>query len=175
MTAWVDGWQMQCCGEPFRLGSQAAWPLRPAPDWLEEVPGNGAPPVEAPSNTMAASRDAVPTRGRVTPDRWETRWMAGTSVPELDVARARRWCEQRVRPMPMPGTSSGRSARPARGTSPSWNAGELRTSFVSLMSHRAVNIEEIARLVGHASTPTTEVAYRRELRPVITAGTKIMD
>ena len=53
--------------------------------------------------------------------------------------------------------------------------GELRTSFVSLMSHSGVSIEEIARLVGHASTRTTEIVYRRELRPVITTGAEIMD
>jgi integrase len=29
--------------------------------------------------------------------------------------------------------------------------------------------------VGHASTRTTEIVYRRELRPVITAGAEIMD
>ena len=52
---------------------------------------------------------------------------------------------------------------------------QLRTTFVSLMSHREVSIEEIARLVGHASTRTTEVVYRRELRPVITTGAEIMD
>jgi integrase len=57
----------------------------------------------------------------------------------------------------------------------SWTPRELRTSFVSLMSHRGVRIEEIARLVGHASTRTTEVVYRRELRPVITTGAEIMD
>jgi integrase len=51
---------------------------------------------------------------------------------------------------------------------------ELRTSFVSLMSHRGVS-KEIARLVGHASTRTTEVVYRRELRPVITTSAEIMD
>ena len=52
---------------------------------------------------------------------------------------------------------------------------ELRTSFVSLMSHRGVSIEEIARVVGQASTRTTELVYRRELRPVITTGAEIMD
>ena len=55
-----------------------------------------------------------------------------------------------------------------------WTPRELRTSFVSLMSHRGVS-KEIARLVGHASTRTTEVVYRRELRPVITTGAEIMD
>ena len=56
-----------------------------------------------------------------------------------------------------------------------WTPRELRTSFVSLMSHQGVSIEEIARLVGHASTRTTEIVYRRELRPVITTGAEIMD
>jgi integrase len=56
-----------------------------------------------------------------------------------------------------------------------WTPRELRTSFVSLMSHHGVSIEEIARLAGHSSTRTTEVVYRRELRPVITTGAEIMD
>jgi integrase len=61
------------------------------------------------------------------------------------------------------------------GIGDSWTPRELRTSFVSLMSHRGVSIEEIARLAGHASTRTTEIVYRRELRPVITTGAEIMD
>ena len=61
------------------------------------------------------------------------------------------------------------------GIGDSWTPRELRTTFVSLMSHRGVSIEEIARLAGHASTRTTEIVYRRELRPVITTGAEIMD
>jgi integrase len=61
------------------------------------------------------------------------------------------------------------------GAGDGWTPRELRTSFVSLMSHRGVSIEEIARLAGHSSTRTTEVVYRRELRPVITTGAEIMD
>ena len=61
------------------------------------------------------------------------------------------------------------------GAGDGWTPRELRTTFVSLLSHRGVSIEEIARLAGHASTRTTEVVYRRELRPVITTGTEIMD
>src|SRR5450755_3751233 len=61
------------------------------------------------------------------------------------------------------------------GIGDSWTPRELRTSFVSLMSHHGVSIEEIARLVGHTSTRTTEIVYRRELRPVITTGAAIMD
>jgi integrase len=56
-----------------------------------------------------------------------------------------------------------------------WVPKELRTSFVSLMSHRGVSVEEIARLAGHSSSHTTETIYRRELRPVITTGAEVMD
>jgi transposase len=69
-----------------------------------------------------------------------------------------------------------RALRAALDSSPLWGAGRVEdTTFVSLMSHSGVAIEEIARLVGHASTRTTEIVYRRELRPVITTGAQIMD
>ena len=61
------------------------------------------------------------------------------------------------------------------GLGDNWKPLELRTSFVSLMSDSGVPVEEIARLVGHTSTRTTEVVYRRELRPVITTGAEVMD
>ena len=63
----------------------------------------------------------------------------------------------------------------AAGLGDDWTPRELRTSFVSLMSHRGVSTEEIARLVGHSSTRVTETVYRRELRPVITTGAEVMD
>ena len=58
----------------------------------------------------------------------------------------------------------------AAGLGGRWVPKELRTSFVSMMSYQGVPVEEIARLAGHASSRTTEVIYRRELRPVITTG-----
>jgi len=61
------------------------------------------------------------------------------------------------------------------GIGDGWTPRELRTSFVSLMSQHGAGIEEIARLAGHATTRTTELVYRRELRPVITTGAEIMD
>jgi hypothetical protein len=42
-------------------------------------------------------------------------------------------------------------------------------------STSGVPVEEIARLAGHTSTRTTEIVYRRELRPVLTTGAEIMD
>ena len=56
-----------------------------------------------------------------------------------------------------------------------WTPRELRHSFVSLMSGSGVPVEEIARLAGHSNSRTTEVVYRRELRPVLTTGAEAMD
>jgi len=63
----------------------------------------------------------------------------------------------------------------AAGLRARWVPKELLTSFVSMMSYQGVPVEEIARLAGHASSRTTEVIYRRELRPVITTGAEVMD
>ncbi len=63
----------------------------------------------------------------------------------------------------------------AAGLGEDWTPRELRTSFVSLMSGSGVPVEEIARLAGHSSSRTTEVVYRRELRPVIRTGAEVMD
>jgi hypothetical protein len=88
------------------------------------------------------------TPGWCSPATWAPRWTRETSA-RCSSASA-----------PRPGTAGHR---------------ELRTTFVSLLSHSGVSIEEIARLAGHASTRTTEIVYRRELRPVITTGAEIMD
>jgi len=63
----------------------------------------------------------------------------------------------------------------AAGLGDEWVPRELRHTFVSIMSADGVPIEEIARLAGHQKTSTTELVYRRELRPVITAGAEVMD
>ncbi len=61
----------------------------------------------------------------------------------------------------------------AAGLGRGWSPRELRHTFVSLMSEGGVPIEEIARLAGHATTRTTEIVYRKELRPVITTGAEV--
>ncbi|HYB46609.1 MAG TPA: tyrosine-type recombinase/integrase, partial [Streptosporangiaceae bacterium] len=63
----------------------------------------------------------------------------------------------------------------AAGIGEGWAPRELRTSFVSLLSASGVPVEEIARLVGHSSSRTTEVIYRKELRPVLVKGAEVMD
>lgn len=63
----------------------------------------------------------------------------------------------------------------AAGIGENWSLRQLRHTFVSIMSERGVPVEEIATLVGHSVTATTESVYRRELRPVTSIGAEIMD
>lgn len=52
----------------------------------------------------------------------------------------------------------------------------MRHSFVSLLSDSGVPIENIAQLAGHAGgSEVTETVYRKQIRPVLTAGAEIMD
>ena len=46
---------------------------------------------------------------------------------------------------------------------------------MSLMSDSDVAVEEIARLVGHASSKVIESVYRHQLRPVMTTGAEKLD
>jgi hypothetical protein len=69
VRVWVDSWQMQRCGEPFRLGSQVTWTLGDAdPHWLEAVLGTGAlPAVDAVEEHHGGiPEDTAPTQGTVT-------------------------------------------------------------------------------------------------------------
>ncbi len=57
-----------------------------------------------------------------------------------------------------------------------WTPRELRHSFVSTLSDHGVPIEEIAELVGHSGTSTTEtVVYLHQILPVIQTGGSAMD
>ncbi len=56
-----------------------------------------------------------------------------------------------------------------------WAPRDLRHTFVSLLSDDGMAIEQISRLVGHASSHVTETVYRQELRPVLQEGAEVMD
>ena len=43
------------------------------------------------------------------------------------------------------------------------------------MSANGVPVENIAQLVGHDRTATTESVYRHEIRPALTQGAEVMD
>jgi site-specific recombinase XerD len=61
------------------------------------------------------------------------------------------------------------------GLGEDWVPRELRHTFVSILSAGGVPVEEIARMAGRKQTSTTELVYRRELRPALTAGAEVMD
>jgi site-specific recombinase XerD len=61
------------------------------------------------------------------------------------------------------------------GLGEDWTPRELRHTFVPVMSANGVPVENIALLVGHGRTATTESVYRREIRPALTQGAEVMD
>lgn len=69
---------------------------------------------------------------------------------------------------------SMRKLTKATGLGESWTPRELRHTFVSIASEAGVPIEEIAALAGHSTTRTTELVYRKELRPVLRTGAMVM-
>lgn len=61
------------------------------------------------------------------------------------------------------------------GLGETWTPREFRHSFVSIMSANGVTIEEIADLVGHRTTVTTQKVYRHQLKPVLSTGATAMN
>lgn len=62
----------------------------------------------------------------------------------------------------------------AAGLGESWTPRELRRTFVSIASGAGVLIEEVGALARHSTTRTTELVYRKELRPVLRTGATVM-
>lgn len=122
--------------------------------------------LELPRRAVVALRAHEPVQQYarlIAGDRWvETGLVFASSVgTQLDAANVRRAFRKVVH-------DAGLDAS-------AWTPRELRHSFVSLLSSSGVPIEDIARLVGHANTRTTEKVYRKELRPVLTRGAAAMD
>jgi integrase len=63
----------------------------------------------------------------------------------------------------------------AAGIEGEWTPHELRHSCVSLLSHAGVPLEEVADLVGHASTRMTSEIYRHQVSPTVSAAVGPMD
>ena len=61
------------------------------------------------------------------------------------------------------------------GLGEDWVPREMRHTFVSVLSATGVPVEDIALLVGHDRTATTESVYRHEIRPALTQGAEVMD
>jgi integrase len=63
----------------------------------------------------------------------------------------------------------------AAGLGTAWVPGELRHTFVSLLSAHGVPVEAIALLAGHNQTATTEKVYRHQIVPALTRDAEVMD
>ena len=56
-----------------------------------------------------------------------------------------------------------------------WHPHELRHSAASLLSAAGVPLEEVADLLGHASTRVTSAVYRHRTTPTVEAARDPMD
>ena len=113
--------------------------------------------------TLCLHRDHQNQARRLAGTKWQDNDLVFASGvgTELDAANVRR---------------SFRKVIAAAGLNPGeWTPRELRHSFVSLLSDAGVPVEKIARLVGHGGTATTELVYRKQIRPVVTGGAEVMD
>jgi integrase len=63
----------------------------------------------------------------------------------------------------------------AAGLGTRWVPREMRHTFVSLLSSAGMPLEDIAVLVGHRGTVTTETVYRKVIVPELRRGAEVMD
>jgi len=63
----------------------------------------------------------------------------------------------------------------AAGLGTDWVPREMRHTFVSLLSSNGTALEDIADLVGHKGTATTETVYRKVIVPELRRGAEVMD
>ena len=63
----------------------------------------------------------------------------------------------------------------AAGLGTDWVPREMRHTFVSLLSSNGTALEDIADLVGHRGTATTETVYRKVIVPELRRGAEVMD
>jgi integrase len=63
----------------------------------------------------------------------------------------------------------------AAGLGTGWVPREMRHTFVSLLSFNGTALEDIADLVGHRGTATTETVYRKVIVPELRRGAEVMD
>ena len=151
---------------------------RPLPPHLEvwcSVRAGGDTKTRRSRRTLALPTLAVAAlrRHRVAQAEQRLRWkvasselglvFATSSGAALDAANVRRDFRRALTAVP--------SVVPAE-----WTPREMRHSFVSVLSESGLNVEEIARLVGHkGGSQVTERVYRKQLRPVIQTGATAMD
>lgn len=63
----------------------------------------------------------------------------------------------------------------AAGLGTEWVPREMRHTFASLLSATGTALGDIADLVGHRDTATTETVYRKVIAPELRRGAEVMD
>ena len=63
----------------------------------------------------------------------------------------------------------------AAGLGTDWVPREMRHTFVSLLSSSGTALKDLANLVGHRGTATTETVYRKVIVPELRRGAEVMD
>ena len=72
-------------------------------------------------------------------------------------------------------SSGGSPTQQVSGLGTDWVPREMRHTFVSLLSSNGTALEDIADLVGHKGTATTETVYRKVIVPELRRGAEVMD
>jgi integrase len=114
--------------------------------WRERQTGWSIKKLVQPSAATAASRSARASTFSTPGDRWQETGLVFTTAfgTAMDA--------------PTSGVTFRRALHLVPGIDPGdWTPGELRHSFVSLLSDAGVPPEEISRLVGHSGTTVTEL------------------
>ncbi|GAB7029359.1 hypothetical protein JCM4914_08200 [Streptomyces platensis subsp. malvinus] len=117
---WMDGWQMECCGEPFAIGSEVDWAVvAPDREWLTKVLGaQTAATVDGVEEHHGGGPEhAAPVRGTVT----------GISAVHCRFAPLPGGADHTRYPVPGSGTLTPLSSAPR------WNAGRDGLSFVGFL------------------------------------------
>jgi integrase len=63
----------------------------------------------------------------------------------------------------------------AAGLGEGWHPHEQRHTFVSVLSHAGVNIEQIADAAGHINSNVTKSVYRHQIADKVSVAAKVMD
>jgi integrase len=150
--------------EHVDLGDVASVPPRPASVAVwRSVRAGGDTKTRTSRRTLALPHLAVTAlqalHAQSAPEPRELVFCTATGQP-LDAANVRRFF---------------RAVCTTAGIGPGWTPREPRHTLVRLMSDSDVAVDEIARLIGHASSKVTETVYRHRLRPVLTTGAAKMD
>ena len=108
-------------------------------------------------------------------DQANDHWVAAVSLGYKGGKRVRRKVFGRTKTEVKVKLRELRKITQAAGLGTDWVPREMRHTFVSLLSSNGTALEDIADLVGHRGTATTETVYRKVIVPELRRGAEVMD